>query len=128
MRYGTLTGGQPVPAPNPLRRGLNVIFNPPGEAYEEAGYLPIVETPYPDVSDLDTAPYYTPSWVELGGQIVRVWTESAPPEPAPEQPDKLTQLEMAVAELGARMDEQNTANQVAIAELADAMLGGGADG
>ena len=37
MRYGTLVGGQPVPAPNPLLIGRQVIYNPPDALYEKAG-------------------------------------------------------------------------------------------
>lgn len=104
MRYGTLVDGQPVPAPNPLRRGLNVIFNPPGEACEEAGYLPIVETPHPSADNLEDTAYYAPSWVERGGKIVRVWTQAAPPEPAPEQPDADAIRDQRIAALESSVD------------------------
>lgn len=44
------------------------------------------------------------------------------------EPDGLTQVQLAVAELGQVVEENNTNNQLAIAELAEAMLGGDTGG
>lgn len=88
MRYGTLVGGQLVPAPNPLRIGRQVIYNPPDALYMREGYLPIVDTPMPETAEDAEPVYYTSHWEEQVGQIVRVWTETEPPAeetaPAPE--------------------------------------------
>ena len=85
MRYGTLVGGQPVHAPNPLHIGGSVTYNPQDALYEAAGYLPIVDTPMPATAEDAEPVYYTSHWEEQDGQIVRVWTETEPPaeEPAP---------------------------------------------
>lgn len=106
MQYGTLINGTPVPAPNPLHTDGKVIYNPPDSAYAAMGYLPIVDTPYPEEDG-----YYTASWAEQSGQIVKVWTQTDPPEPDPVQPavptteDRIAALESAML----------------------AMMGGGAD-
>lgn len=88
MRYGTLVGGQPVPAPNPLRIGRQVVYNPPDALSLREGYLPIVDTPMPATAEDAEPVYYTSNWEEQDGQIVRVWTETEPPAeetaPAPE--------------------------------------------
>lgn len=88
MRYGTLVGGRPVPAPNPLRTSGRLIYNPPDALYEAAGYLPIVDTPMPETAEDAEPVYYASHWEEIDGEIVRVWTETEPPAeetaPAPE--------------------------------------------
>lgn len=88
MRYGTLVGGKPVPAPNPLRTSGSVTYNPPDALYLREGYLPIVDTPMPETAEDAEPVYYTSHWEEQDGQIVRVWTETEPPAeetaPAPE--------------------------------------------
>lgn len=74
-----------------------MVYNPPDSIYVAAGYLPIVETPRPDDDN-----YYTSSWVEQDGQIVRVWTQVDPPEPEPIPPaaptteERLAALESAM--------------------------------
>ena len=83
MRYGTLVGGQPVPAPNPLRTSGSVTYNPPDALYLREGYLPIVDTPMPETAEDAEPVYYTSHWEEQDGQIVRVWVETDPPEPEP---------------------------------------------
>lgn len=94
--YGSLINGTPLPAPNPLHINGAVVYNPPESIYAKAGYLPIVETPVPGVSESDTE-YYTPSWVEQDGQIVQVWTPTDPPEPAPVPPTAPTTEERLAA-------------------------------
>ena len=95
MRYGTLVGGQPVPAPNPLRTSSRVIYNPQDALYEAVGYLPIVDTPMPETAE-DAEPVYYPShWKERDGQIVKVWTETEPPAEETETP---TATELTPAE------------------------------
>lgn len=96
--YGSLINGAPLIAPNPLHINGAVVYNPPDSIYAAAGYLPIVETPCPDVPELDAA-YYTPSWVEQDGQIVQVWAQTDPPEPKPVQPtteERIDALEAAM--------------------------------
>lgn len=83
MRYGTLVGGQPVPAPNPLRIGRQVVYNPPDALSLREGYLPIVDTPQPEQPEDGTEVYYASHWEEIDGEIIRVWVETDPPEPEP---------------------------------------------
>ena len=108
--YGLLINGAPLPAPNPLHINGAVVYNPPESIYAKAGYLPIVETPVPDVFDSDTE-YYTPSWVEQDRKIVQIWTQVDPPEPEPAQPAAPTTEERLAALEAAML----------------AMMGGGAD-
>lgn len=95
--YGLLINGTPLPAPNPLHINGAVVYNPPDSIYAKAGYLPIVETPRTDDDN-----YYTSSWTEQDGQIVRIWTQTDPPEPEPAQPaaptteERLAALEAAM--------------------------------
>ena len=106
MYYGTLINGNLIPAPNPLHTDGRVIYNPPDSTYSAMGYLLIVDTPYPDDDG-----YYTASWAEQDGQIVKVWTPTDPPEPDPVQPSVPT-----------------TEDRIAALESAMlAMMGGGAD-
>lgn len=80
MQYGKLINGNIVPAPNPLHVNRGMIYNPSGYIYESVGYKPIVDTPVPEPEE-GTEVYYTSHWEEQDGKIVRVWTETGPPEP-----------------------------------------------
>lgn len=110
MRYGTLTDGKLVFAPNPLTVGLFNVHNPSGEIYAAAGYLPIVDTPYPQPDepiDSEDLKYYVHSWEERGGRIVGVWTEAEPPVPDPVPPtleERVSAVESYTATLGADLD------------------------
>ena len=102
MKYGKLTDGVLVPAPTPLCWGGFKTYNPSDALCAEAGYLPIVETPYPETAEGE-AKYYTSSWEEQEGQIVQIWTETDAPEPAADSPtwqettdSRLTSLESTV--------------------------------
>lgn len=81
MQYGKLINGQIVPAPNPLHVNRRLVYNPSGDLYASVGYKPIVNTPQPDQPEDGSAVYYASRWEEQEGQIVRVWTETDPPEP-----------------------------------------------
>lgn len=85
MRYGTLSDGVLTYAPNPLHVEGFYIHNPADEQYAAAGYLPIIDTPYPEPVEGEEK-YYVSSWEEQEGQIVRVWTETDPPAPVPVMP------------------------------------------
>ena len=89
--YGKLIDGNIVPAPNPLHVNRGMIYNPSGYIYESVGYKPIVDTPVPESED-GTEVYYTSHWEEQDGKIVRVWTETDPPEPVT-VPQELTPSE-----------------------------------
>lgn len=107
MKYGTLNEGVPVMAPNPLHVEGYLIYNPTDEKYAAAGYLPIIETPYPTASEGEEAKYYTASWKEQDGQIVRLWTETEPPVPAPVKPtleERVGAVEASTAALSADLE------------------------
>lgn len=92
--YGKLINGQIVPAPNPLHVNRGMVYNPSGYIYESVGYKPIVDTSQPEQPEDGSTVYYTSHWEEHDGQIVRVWTETDPPEPEPVPvPRELTQAE-----------------------------------
>ena len=75
MRYAKLSAGAPEYAPRAVTAG-RTHYNPAPESWlADNGYLPVAETPYPD-----DGKYYAGSWAERDGQIVRVWTETEPPE------------------------------------------------
>ena len=75
MRYAKLSAGTLEYAPRTVTIG-RTHYNPTPESWlADNGYLPVAETPYPD-----DWKYYAGSWVERGGQIVRTWTETEPPE------------------------------------------------
>lgn len=75
MRYAKLNAGALEYAPRTVTVG-RTHYNPAPAAWlAENGWLPVAETPYPQDGG-----YYTGSWQERDGQIVRVWTPAEPPE------------------------------------------------
>ena len=81
--YGKLINGQIIPAPNPLHVNRGMVYNPSAYLYASVGYKPIIETIQPEQTEGGTEVYYTPHWEEINGEIVRIWTETDPPEPEP---------------------------------------------
>ena len=71
---------------------------------------------------LDVAPaqsLYAPKWDG------KKWIETGQaPEPTPQEPTELELLMLAVAELDMQRELDRTDNQVAIAELAESLMGG----
>lgn len=107
MKYGTLIDGTPVRAPNPLHVEGHNIYNPMDEQYVAAGYLPIIETPYPATEEDMEPKYYEASWEEQDSQIVRLWTEAEPPEPVPLKPtleERVGAVEVSTAALSAELE------------------------
>ncbi len=72
--YGKLVNGVLIRAPKIITEGGLDYYNPSDTLYRACGYLPLVETPYPT-----DGTYYTESWEEQSGQLVRIWIESDPP-------------------------------------------------
>lgn len=101
MKYAKLENGKLVFPPNPfLFEGRKIYYTGIGaqlsEILTKCGYMPIVETPYPQPEDEADEKYYTESWQEAEGEIVRVWLETDPPEPEPLSPtmeQRVTTLE-----------------------------------
>ena len=98
MIYGKLTDVGLQQAPNPLLYNSRIIYNPSGDRYLAAGYLPVETSPMPD----DGA-YYAAHWADQEGKIVQVWTEAEPPVPEPDVPtwqettnNRISSLESAV--------------------------------
>ena len=107
MKYGTLIENVPVMAPNPLHTEGFQIYNPADAQYAAAGYLPIIETAYPDTAEGEEPKYYAASWQAQDGQIVRVWTEAEPPEPVPVKPtleERVGAVEESTAALSADLE------------------------
>ncbi len=95
MKYGKLENEILMPAPKPITKDGLVHYHPSNKLYEELGYLPIVETPNPEV-DSENPKYYDFRWEEQEGKIVKVWFEIEPPVPEPIMPsteERLTTLE-----------------------------------
>lgn len=115
MTYGKLINGNIVPAPNPLPVGGSRVYNPSAALYVAHGWLPIIDTPMPDTPEGEEPKYYTYHREVVDGQIVRVWTETEPPEPEtalPAQPtpeERIAQLEGSVKVLSAKMEMQSQA-------------------
>lgn len=118
MKYGKITNGELMLAPNRIEKDGAVTYNPSAEMLAEEGYLPITESPMPESEE---GKRYIPHYEESEGEIVCVWEECEIPEevptPEPTPADKLAELE-------AKIEEYNEANQLAIAELAEALMGG----
>lgn len=91
MRYAKLNSGTLEYAPSTVTVG-QTHYNPtPASWLEEHGYLPVIETAYPQ-----DGKYYVGSWVEQDGNIVRVWME----EEAPETPATDTEVLNAMTGVG----------------------------
>lgn len=107
MKYGTLIENALVMAPNPLHTEGFQIYNPTDAQYAAAGYLPIIETSSPDTAEGEEPKDYAASWQAQDGQIVRVWTETEPPEPVPAKPtleERVGAVEESTAALSADME------------------------
>lgn len=107
MKYGTLIEHVPVMAPNPLHVGKYNIYNPTDAQYAAASYLPVIETPSPTMKEGEEPKYYKASWQEQDGQIIRVWTETEPPESVPAKPtleERVGAVEASTAALSADLD------------------------
>ena len=89
--YGKLENGELIIAPNSIRLNLFVeslgeerpfqVFNPRPEQYAQAGYLEVIEEPYPE----EEGKYFIETYVEEDGKIIGKWVEADPPviEPTP---------------------------------------------
>lgn len=76
--YGKIINQALVSAPNPVRLGDVVYYNPTDETYRAAGYLPVVETPCPtdNTEPEEGAVNLTSLWEEQDGRIVQTWVAS----------------------------------------------------
>lgn len=101
MKYAKLIDGALQYAPKRLTINGRVHYHPSVELYESLGYLEVVETPYPEISEGEEAKYYESYWEEQNGQIVKVWTETEPSEPTISGPtieDRMIAVESECAE------------------------------
>ena len=76
--FGKIKDGELIIAPKRITHNGYVHYNPTDKTYAEAGYLLVVETPYP--TDTDDV-YYIARYEEQDGKIVRVWEQAEPPAP-----------------------------------------------
>jgi len=71
MRYAILINDYPSYAPRRMRIGSVIVYNPTDAQLLAEGFLPVIETPMPDV---DAQHYAAPHWAEQNNQIVQSWT------------------------------------------------------
>lgn len=121
--YGKLENGELIIAPNPIRLNLFVealgeernfqVFNPRPEQYAQAGYLEVIEEPYPE----EEGKYFVETYIEEDGKIVGKWVESEPPVIEP-TPFELLSNRVMVTE------EQITDTQLALCEVYEMLVKG----
>jgi len=70
MRYAKLINSQIQYAPRRMRIGSVIVYNPTDAQLLAEGYLPVIETPMPEV---DEQHYATPHWQEEPNRIVQRW-------------------------------------------------------
>ena len=98
MKYGKLSDGVLIYAPNPMLHNGMRFYNPSGAICVAEGYLPIVYTEMPENSET----YYISHWEEQDAQIVQVWVETEPPVeepkpiPSPTTDERLAAVEAAI--------------------------------
>ena len=71
MRYAKLINDYPSYAPRRIRIGSAWVYNPTDAQLLSEGYLPVIETPAPEV---DAQHYAVPHWAIQNNQIVQSWT------------------------------------------------------
>ena len=76
--YGKLINNNLTIASRRLTIDGCVIFNPTGEQYEAAGFLPVI---YTDAPEAPEGYYAVAQWEEQDGEIVEVWEVVSVPEP-----------------------------------------------
>ncbi len=119
IKFGKIKDGALMAAPKTLRKDGKVHYNPSEELYREEGYLPVADTPSPEVSEGEAPKHYTSHYEEIDGKIVKVWSETEPPEVTEAEPtaeDKLAALYSRV-EANEAQTEQNTADVAYIAMM-----------
>ena len=70
MRYAKLINDYPSYAPRRMRIGSAWVYNPTDAQLLSEGYLPVIETPMPEV---DEQHYAEPRWQEEPNRIVQRW-------------------------------------------------------
>lgn len=70
MRYAKLVNGYPSYAPRRMKIGSVIVYNPTSAQLLAEGYLPVIETPMPDVGEQH---YAEPHWEIQNNQIVQRW-------------------------------------------------------
>lgn len=77
MRYGKLIDGALQYAPNKIKYGDSITYNPTAETLTAFGYLPVIVT---DAPQTETGYQAVGEWVIEDGQIVLKWhIETAEP-------------------------------------------------
>ena len=73
--YAKLINGVLVEAPKILKHNGLIYHNPQGEVCIENGYLPVVESPYPEV-DENNFVSYEPHYEQIENEIIQTWVEA----------------------------------------------------
>lgn len=89
MKYGKIDNGRIVYAPRVMVVGDKKIINPSNQRLADAGYLPIEETPVPEIPDGYHAKYH---WESDENSIRRVWEVEKDVEIAELTQDDITQI------------------------------------
>lgn len=70
MKYGKLIDGAVEFAPNKIKNGNSITYNPTVETLAELGYLPVIIT---DAPKTNVGYQAAGEWVIIDGQIVVQW-------------------------------------------------------
>lgn len=89
--YAKLIDGRLNPAPSMLIAGDAVVYNPTDETLVDLGYLPVVETEYPETTEI-----MAEEWFIENGRIVRRWIEV---EPIPVEMTDTERMRLDIEEL-----------------------------
>ena len=113
MKYGKLTNNNIEYSPYRIVFNDMAVYNPSEDKLRQLGYKPVIETPQPKANNM----VYYYYWVEEEDQIVQHWQGR---EIKVEQPVEYPEL----FELQERILTLDLENKLAIAELAELILGG----
>ncbi len=79
MSFAKLIDGQARFAPNPILIDGNYVGNPGADLLLREGYLPVVDTPYPEAPAAEGF-RWVPVWTALDRSIAQSWVQEASPE------------------------------------------------
>ena len=74
-----------------IQNNKYVYHNPKDEVYKEAGYFPIIETPYPEV-DEESPKRYKKHYEYQDDTILQTWIEDEPEITIPEEDDEMASV------------------------------------
>lgn len=101
--FGRIENGRLIPAPRVINADRIIdgkpcvvrVYNPKADDLKKAGYLEIIESPYPE----DDTKYYEKVYTEKDGSIVGAWVEREAPQKAVTLEERVSDCENALIEL-----------------------------